>query len=285
MADQGSSSVPRFVGQSIGRKENRRFLTGRGKYVDDHSVPGMLYAHFVRSPMARAKIEKIDISAAKALPGVYGVFLAEDINPTCKKPLPNIFAGDVALDKSGIPTPLAEGEVGYVGDPVVIIVAEDRYIAEDAADLVEIDYDPLDPIIEAADAKNGKPCLPHLVNNVLSATEMALPGSNEAFESAATVVKKTIAAARAAPSPMETRSLIATTGAHEQVEVYFASQNPHHARAYIADVLGLSENDVRVISPDVGGGFGQKFFVHRDEIAVIQASRILGRPVKWVEDR
>lgn len=285
MADQSASAAPRFVGQSIGRKENRRFLTGRGQYVDDHSLPGMLHAHFVRSPLARAKIAKVDVSAAKALPGVRGVFVAADINPAVKSPLPNTFSGDVALDASGIPGPLAAGEVGFVGDPVILIVAEDRYIAEDAAELVEIDYDPLDPVVDIDSAKTAPPCLPHLKSNTTNSMDMALPGANEAFENAAAIVKKTISTARVAPSPMETRAVIAALGAHEQINVWLSSQNPHHARAFISKVLGLAENQVRVVSPDVGGGFGQKYCVHRDEVAVIQAARLLGRPVKWVEDR
>jgi carbon-monoxide dehydrogenase large subunit len=280
MADP-TLSAPRFVGKSIGRKENRRFLTGRGQYVDDHVVPGMLHAAFLRSPMARAKLLSIDVEAARALPGVYAVYTAKELNGQFQ-PLKYIFGG---TDPIGLDYVLARDEVTYVGDPIAIVVAEDRYIAEDAAELIDIDYDPIDPVVTIDNAKAMGPALPGHSDNVAVNLHVVLPGAEEAFAEAAQVVTGRLAQGRVAPTPIEARGIISDPRMDGQLEIHMTSQNPHQAKAYIADMLGMPENHVRIISPDIGGAFGQKYCFGRDLLATVGASRLLHRPVKWIEDR
>lgn len=280
MADS-ALSAPRFVGQSIGRKENRRFLTGRGQYVDDHVVPGMLHAAFLRSPMARAKLLSIDVEAARALPGVYAVYTAKELNGQFQ-PLKYIFGG---TDPIGLDYVLAQDEVTYVGDPIAIVVAEDRYIAEDAAELIDVDYDPLDPVVTIENARSMGAALPGHSDNIAVNLQMALPGAEEAFAAAAHVVTGRLAQGRVAPTPIEARGIISDPRMDGRLEIHMTSQNPHQAKAYIADMLGIPENHVRIISPDIGGAFGQKYCFGRDLLATVGASRLLRRPVKWIEDR
>lgn len=280
MAD-ATLSAPRFVGQRIGRKENRRFLTGRGQYIDDHIVPGMLHAAFLRSPLARAKILAIDAAAARALPGVYAVYTAKEMNGQFV-PLKYIFGGS---DPIGLDYVLTRDEVTYVGDPIAIVIAEDRYIAEDAAELIDVDYEPIIPVVTLANARNMGPALPGHTNNVAVDLHIALPGSEEAFASAAHVATGHIAQGRVVPTPIEARGIIADQRMDGRLEIRMTSQNPHQAKAYIADMLGMPENHVRIISPDIGGAFGQKYCFGRDLLATVGASRLLRRPVKWIEDR
>ena len=280
MADS-TPSAPRFVGQSIHRKENGRFLAGRGQYVDDHVVPGMLHAAFLRSPMARAKILSIDVAAARALPGVYAVYTAAELNGQFQ-PLKYIFGG---TDPIGLDYVLAADEVAFVGDPIAIVVAEDRYIAEDAAELIDVDYDPLDPVVTIEDARTMGPALPGHSDNVAVDLHVALPGAEEAFANAARVVSGRVAQGRLAPTPIEGRGIISDPRMDGRLEVHLTSQNPHQAKAYLAAMLGMPENHVRIISPDIGGAFGQKYCFGRDLLATVGASRLLRRPVKWIEDR
>lgn len=274
-------SAPRFVGQSLGRKENRRFLTGRGQYVDDHIVPGMLHAAFLRSPMARAKLLSIDVEAARALPGVYAVYTAKDLNGHFQ-PLKYIFGGN---DPIGLDYVLAKDEVTYVGDPIAIIVADDRYIAEDAAEMIDVDYEPLDPVVSIENARSMGPSLPGHTDNIAVNLHVSLPGSEDAFAGAAKVVTGRIAQGRVVPTPIEARGIISNPRMDGRLEIHMTSQNPHQAKSYIADMLGIPENHVRIISPDIGGAFGQKYCFGRDLLATVGASRLLRRPVKWIEDR
>jgi aerobic carbon-monoxide dehydrogenase large subunit len=273
--------APRFVGQSITRKEDRRFLTGAGKFIDDHVLPGMLHAAFVRSPLARAKINSIDTKAALALPGVYAVLVEKDIAPLVGR-LTGVLNGREGI---GVDQMLSSIEASYVGDPIVLVVAEDRYIAEDAAELVQIDFDPLDPVITPVQAKEAKPCLPGFDTNVNLSFDTSTPEIERIFAEAALIVHKTISQARVVPAPMETRGLLVHAPAPDQLELYLSSQNPHQARRHLSEMLALHEHQIRVVSPDVGGGFGQKYHLHRDEMAVIGAARLLRRPIKWIEDR
>ena len=280
MAD-AAKAAPRFVGQSIKRKENKRFLTGRGHYVDDVILPGMLHAAILRSPLARAAILSIDTSAAKDLPGVYGVFTGDDINPLYTA-IPPAFS---QTGVGGIDVVLQTKQVCYVGDPVVIIVAEDRYIAEDAAELVEIDYDPLDAVVTIADAKTAAPFLPGKTSNMNGHTPVNLPGADEAFAKAAHITTAFIAQGRVAPTPMETRGIIVDPRMDGQLEIHMTAQGPQQVRRYLAPILRMPENHIRVLAPDVGGAFGQKFSINRDMLATIGAALLLKRPVKWIEDR
>lgn len=275
--------APRFVGRSIERKEDARFLTGKGRYVDDHVLPGMLHAHVLRSPLARARIAGIETDEAAALPGVHAIYLAADINPRTT-PAEYIFGESPSANPETLP--LAENDVRYVGEPVALIVADDRYIAEDAAELIFVDYEPEDPVVTVEQAASGPLVNPDLSSNLAFGFDSPEdPELDKAFADAAHVVRHRVVQGRAAVTPMETRAIIASRSMPDQLDIWLTSQNPHQARSYLSRRLGLGENRIRVISPDVGGGFGQKFFVHRDEIAVCVAALLLGRPIKWVEDR
>ncbi|HEX4530897.1 MAG TPA: xanthine dehydrogenase family protein molybdopterin-binding subunit [Acidimicrobiia bacterium] len=277
----------RLVGTVVNRKEDPRLLGGAGRYVDDVVVPGMVHAHFVRSDIARGRISRIDTSAAQAATGVVAVLTATDLNPLQRGPMR-------ATPMLGMPgeapeRPLAERDVKFVGDPVVLVVAESRALAEDAAELVEIDIEPLPPIVDFELATDA-PDLVHAGErdtNVFS--RMEIPGGDgfEAiFETAAHVIDQTFRQQRYLAVPMETRGIVAwwSPPGHE-FRVWVSTQSPHDVRAITSRITGVSEQDVRVTMGDVGGGFGQKAYLARDEQVIILAGFRLGLPVKWIEDR
>ncbi len=272
----------RFLGQSIARAEDHRLLTGRGQYVDDIAVPGMLHCAFVRSTVARGRILSIDVEAARALPGVHAVYTGRDLNPLVTPP-------DLLLGALGVTIPLlplALGDVRFVGDPVALVVAKDRYVAEDAAELVFVDYEPEDAVVDYRTAADAPPVHAELASNLMF--EFATPPDPELeriFATAPHVIEETLSQQRYACMPMETRGLIAHVAAPGELTVWLASQNVHLARRFIASALGMGEHQVRVIARDVGGGFGLKFHLDRDEIAVTAAATLAGRPLKWIEDR
>jgi carbon-monoxide dehydrogenase large subunit len=281
-----TGTAGRFVGQSVKRREDPRLLTGHGVYVDDIVVPGMLHAAFVRSHMARARIISIDVDAARALPGVVAVLTAADLNPGVGSMQPTMLLNDAA---NAPLRPLADADVRFVGDAVVLVVAENRYIAEDACDLVDVDLDPLPAVVDfetaAADTEN----LVHPEKGTNVAQEMAFPldaAWDDVAATAAHIVTETFYQHRQTNVPMETRGIVAdynpSTG---ELHAWMSTQNPHEARAAIARATGVAEALVRVTAGDVGGGFGQKFFTPRDELVVAIAARHIGRAVKWIEDR
>jgi carbon-monoxide dehydrogenase large subunit len=263
-------------------------LTGRGTYVDDVVVPGMFHAAFVRSDVARARVTSIDVEAARALPGVRAVLTAADLNPAVGSMQPTMFQGDTPPSMCSPVRPLADGDVRFVGDPVAIVVAESRYLAEDACELVEIDYEPLDPIVDPERARDDLEIVhPELGSNV--AGHIPTPPDPEldaAFEGAAHVVTERLVQHRHTNVPMETRGVIASyVPASGELDVVLSTQNPHEARQVCSRLTGVPEHLVRVRGADVGGGFGQKYFVQRDELTVIAAARHLGCAIKWIEDR
>ena len=278
----------RFVGQAVLRKEDPRLLTGRGRYTDDVDLPGMLHAHFVRSDLARARITRLDVDAARELDGVVAILTGAELNPQLVgSMLPSLFQG--AEEMMAPIFPLADGDVRFVGDPIVLIVAESRYVAEDAAELVEIDYEPLPPIvgIEAALENPDQLVHPNRPSNV--AMQMAVPLAPEAEaaqESAAHVVTGTFFQHRYSAVPMECRSVVAKWDPFDQhLGVWMASQNPHEARLAFSRVTGVPENRIRVQIGDVGGGFGLKSFVGREELTIVLAAKVLNAAIKWSEDR
>jgi carbon-monoxide dehydrogenase large subunit len=271
----------RFVGARVARKEDPRFLTGRGRYTDDVVLPGMLHAAFLRSPHARAAITGFDARDALALPGVLGVYTHDDVAA---------MGAPEALDAGPLGArPLARGTVCFVGDPVALVVAESRAVAEDACELVVVDYDPRPAVVDLWAAVDNTEELVHeeLGSNVArSTTSPDDPALATAFDGAAHVVTETIRQHRYIAVPMETRGAVASWDpARSEMTVWVSSQGAHAARDHFARFLGLPTNKVHVIVPDVGGAFGQKINVGREETALVLASRALGRPVKWVEDR
>ncbi|MBM3671492.1 MAG: xanthine dehydrogenase family protein [Actinobacteria bacterium] len=284
-----TSTAGRFVGQKVKRVEDPRLLTGRGRYVDDVAVPGMLHAAFVRSDVPRARIVRIDVDEARTLPGVHAVLTGADLNTAPGSMQPTMWAATSNPPGPCAPVqPLAGDDVRFVGDPVAIVVAESRYVAEDACELVDVEYEILDPIVDyetAADATE----LVHSELDSNVAMDVGGPPSPDleaVFESAAHVVTETLHQHRHTNVPMETRGVVATyTPSTGSLDVEISTQNPHEVRQVCARFLGVPEQLIRVRGADVGGGFGQKYFVQRDELSVIAAAHHLGRSVKWIEDR
>ncbi len=283
----GSTTVgaTRYAGARVPRVEDARLLTGNGTYVDDIRLPGLLHAFFVRSPFARAAIRGIDVSAALDQPGVRFVFTAADLNRHVKEQ----WHTSIGPESPETPRPpLAEGEVRFVGDPVALVVADSRYIAEDAADLVEVDYEQLPAVVDYTTADTAG-SLVHESHGSNVIGEMAgAPASllEEEFATAAHVASQTIYQQAYAAVPMEARGLVvhySTTT--EELTIYSATQAPHEVRMFCARLLGLPEHRIRVVMRDTGGAFGQKIMVQRDEMCLMLAAPLVAAPLKWVEDR
>jgi len=282
------ASAGRYVGQAVLRKEDPRLLTGRGRYTDDVTLPNMLHAHFVRSDVARAKF-RVDVSPARDAEGVVAVFTGEDLNGEVAGTMyPSMFVG--AEDFMWPMYPLAVGDVRFVGDPIALVIAESRYLAEDAAELIEIVYDDIvDPILDydTALAGDGNDVHPNRPGNVVM--QLAVPMTEEAraaVESAAHVVSQSFVQHRYSMIPMECRGVVARWEPFDRrLDVWLSSQNPHEARLVFSRSTGVPENQIRVQIGDVGGGFGLKSFVGREEIVVVLAAYVLGTTVKWSEDR
>jgi len=279
----------RYTGASIKRSEDPRILTGAGRYVDDIKLPGMLHAAFVRSPLAHGNVLSVDVSAARALPGVVAVLTGADLEAmTVPGPDPLM-----ALFGAAGPTPeftlLATDKVRLMGDPVAVVIAESRYLAEDGCELVEVDYDDLPPVVTAAFAldPSSPPLFANLGDNIArphSRNEFGDVGST--FANADRVIDFHIDVHRHQNVPMEGRGCVASWDADlAAMTVYAATQSVHITRTGVATRLGIEPDKVRVLAGDIGGSFGLKIGASREELAVAAASRHLGRPVKWVEDR
>jgi aerobic carbon-monoxide dehydrogenase large subunit len=275
----------RYVGTRIPRVEDERLLTGRNTFVDDIALDGMLHACFVRSPFAHARIEAIDTSAARASVGVRGVFTATDLNPDVKEQ----WHTSMGPESPETPRPpLAESVVRFVGDPVALVIAESQADAVDAAELVDVEYEPLAAVVDYTTAEQSA-VLVHEAHGSNLIGEMAglpAPALDDVFSSAAHIVEETISQQACVPAPMEPRGLIVDyVAAPGDVTIYAATQAPHEVRQFSARLLGLPEARVRVVMRDTGGGFGQKVMVQRDEMCIMLAARRVGSPVKWVEER
>lgn len=279
------TAAARYAGTRVQRVEDARLLTGAGTFVDDVTRPGMLHACFVRSPFARARIEGIDAAAALAIPGVHAVFVAEDLNPDVREQWFTLTGPD---DADTPRPPLADGEVRFVGDPVALVVADDRYLAEDAADLVEVDYEPLDALADY-EAAAGSDQLIHEGfpgNVVADISLMPAETLDETCRAAAHVVIETIHQQAYAAVPMETRGLVVEwAAASDELTIWAATQAPHEVRAFASRLLGIPEQRVRVVMRDTGGGFGQKVVPQREDMCVMLAARKVPAALKWIEDR
>jgi carbon-monoxide dehydrogenase large subunit len=277
----------RYVGSSVKRSEDARILTGRGHYIDDVQLPGMLHATFVRSTIAHANITNVDVSAARALPGVVAVYTGEELQNLLNPSAPPLSMFP------GMPAPaftvLATSKVRLVGDPIVLIVAESRYVAEDAAELVEVDYDELTPIASTADALDpSKPAVFEAEgSNILAGGQDSTSGDVDGlFASAAGVARAHISQHRHQNVPMETRGVVADFDrASGMLTVHSANQGVSMAKMILCGQLGQEPDKLRVLCGDIGGSFGLKLGAGREDIAVCAASRALGKPVKWIEDR
>jgi carbon-monoxide dehydrogenase large subunit len=281
------------IGASIKRKEDYRFLTGSGTYTDDVQLERQAYACFVRSPHAHARIKSIKTDAARKAPGVVGVFTGEDIAAAKINGLP---CGWLITDVNGQPMKepphpvLAQGKVRYVGDHVAIVIADTYFQAKDAAELVQVDYDVLPAVVDVADArKSGAPALHDIApDNTCYVWGLGdKSGVDKAFASAHHVTKLEFVNNRLIPNAIEPRAATASYNrADDSYTLYVASQNPHVERLLMcAFVLGLPEHKVRVIAPDVGGGFGSKIYLYAEDVVVTWASKQINRPVKWTAER
>ncbi|MGV9408536.1 xanthine dehydrogenase family protein molybdopterin-binding subunit [Nocardia sp. NPDC003693] len=280
-----STATAGAVGARIPRLEDLRLLTGAGTFVDDITRPGMRHACFVRSPHARARILGVDVSAALELDGVVAVYTAADLAP-------GVHEISFALDMPGLPPvprpPLADEEARFVGDPVALVIAVDRYVAEDAAELVFVDYEPLTPVIDFLTAEQS----PDLVHAGFAGNSAGAMGGrpiadlDPVFEAAAHVVGQRIHQQAYAPVPLETRGIVTEWSAPtSELTVWTSSQSAHEVRGFCSRLLGIDEHQVRVVLRDTGGGFGLKVAPLREDACVILAARKLGVAIKWIEDR
>ncbi|WP_030172597.1 xanthine dehydrogenase family protein molybdopterin-binding subunit [Streptomyces sp. NRRL S-813] len=284
MTDQ---AVEREVGRARLRKEDVRLITGQTNWTDNISVTGLLHLAILRSPMAHARIERIDVSPALQRPGVVAVFSGRDLadglgSLPCAWPVTE----DMVLPDH---PPLALDEVRHAGDPVAVVVARDRYAAADALEAIEVDYEPLPPVLDLEDALAEQAPLVHAGKGTNRAYVWPLR-TGEDFEAvkqgADVVLKRRYEQQRLIPNAMEPRAVVVTPlAASGEYTVYSATQIPHILRIMLSTVTGVPEHKLRVIAPDVGGGFGSKLQVYGEEAIALAIARKLGRPVKWTESR
>jgi aerobic carbon-monoxide dehydrogenase large subunit len=282
-------AAQRYTGASVKRSEDPRILAGRGRYVDDIKLPGMLHAAFVRSPLAHARVLAVDASAARALPGVVAVLTGADLDAVTIPGQDPLFAMMAGPGPKPEYTLLATDKVRFAGDPVAVVVAESRYLAEDGCELVEVDYADLPPVISAAFALDpaSPPLFANLGDNIIGPHKRSEFGDvSGTFARAGRVAEFRIDVHRHQNVPMEGRGCVASYDAGSgTLTVHAATQSVHVTRMGAAMRLGIEADKVRVVAGDIGGSFGLKIGASREELAVAAASRALGRPVKWIEDR
>jgi len=281
------------IGESRLRKEDARFIQGKGNYVDDIKMPGMLHMDIVRAPVAHARIKKINKAAALAIPGVHAVLTADDLKPLKLHWMPTL-AGDVQAV-------LADEKVHFQMQEVAVVIADDRYIAADAVEAVEVEYEELPAVVDPFAAL--QPGAPVLREDLAGKTEGAhgkrthpnhiftweagdKAAADAAFASAPVTVRQKMLYPRVHPCPLETCGCVASFDpVRGELTTWMTSQAPHVVRTVVSMLSGLPESKVRIISPDIGGGFGNKVPIYPGYVCAIVASIVLGRPVKWVEDR
>src|SRR2546425_2289145 len=273
-----------LVGKRIRRREDPRLITGTATYVDDIQMPGMHHACVVRSPHAAAKIRGVNTKPAADHPGVVAVFTGADVATVGPVPC------GASLPGLRVPhhTILATDRVYYVGHPVAVVVATDRYVAADGADLVEVDYDPLPAVSDPEKAiAPGAPAIhPEWPDNVAFTFHQEGGEPEKAFAEAEVIVKQRITSQRLIPTAMETRGVVADYRAAEKgLNLWSSTQIPHLLRTLVAQMLGVAENRMRVITPEVGGGFGSKLNVYAEEALACFGSMKIRKPVKWIESR
>lgn len=273
-----------LVGKSVRRLEDARLVTGTAIYLDDVKMPGMHHACIVRSPHAAAKIKGIDASAARQRPGVAAIFTGADVA--------SLGAVPCAASLPGLRIPhhhlLAQDRVYYQGHPIAVVVATDRYLARDAADLIEVDYEPLPAVADPEKAlEKGAPAVhPEWPDNTAFTFHQEGGDIEQAFRDADVIVRQRIVSQRLIPTAMETRGVVAEWRAGEKsLTLYSSTQIPHLMRTLVAGILGMPENRLRVITPEVGGGFGSKLNVYAEEALMAYIAMKIAHPVKWVESR
>ncbi len=278
----------RVLGRDVARLEDETLIRGAGRFVDDIALPGMLHAAFLRSPHAHAAITRIDASAAAAMPGVHAVLTLADLAPhlTETRLVVAMPSPSYRLD---LHRPiLADREVVHVGEAIAVVIAESRYVAEDTAAAIEVDYDPLPAVADFVAALHPESPTAHqdAPSNLVAEMVIEYGAVDAAFAAAAHRVHERLWIHRGGSHSMECRGLVAVPDALEdRLTVWSSTQMPHASKRMFCDLLGLTELQVRVVTPDVGGGFGPKLILYPEDIAVAVAARTLRRPVKWIEDR
>ena len=280
-----------LIGSRVERKEDKKFLTGKGRYTADINLANQTYAYFVRSPHARATILKVDISKASKAPGVVRILTGDDL---AKDKIGGLIAGWKIVSQDGTDMkcpphpPLANNTVNFVGDHVAIVIAETLDQAKDAAEKVRVDYKVLKAVVNTGDAMNSKPIHDGIDKNLCYDFLLGDKGkTDEAFSKADKVVKLDLVNNRLIPNAMEPRAAIGDyNSSSEELTLYTASQNPHLSRLILSAFNAVHpEHKLRVVSPDVGGGFGSKINAYAEDVVVAWASKKIGKPVKWVAER
>jgi carbon-monoxide dehydrogenase large subunit len=281
MAEQNGKRE-RIFGAAMKRSEDPRLLRGEGQYIADLKMHGMVHAAVLRSPYAHALIKGIDASACRADPRTVDVLLPEDVAN---------FGDLVCIDAEETTLPfdqpvIARGKVRYVGEPVAVVVAADRHVAEDLLQLIEVDYEPLEAVVDSEAAMAEGAPLVHETSNVVDTLHLEVGDADAAIEAAPHVVRGRFKTQRYAGVPMETRGCIAEWDERwSSLTLWSSTQVPNAVKGDLIRILGLSENTARVIVPDVGGAFGSKIQTYPEEVLVAELARRTGRPVKWIEDR
>ncbi|MFQ5998548.1 MAG: xanthine dehydrogenase family protein molybdopterin-binding subunit [Candidatus Bathyarchaeia archaeon] len=280
-------AVTSMFGASVKRRDDPRLITGKAAYTDDITLPRMVYAAFLRSPYPHARIKSITTDRAKALTGVLGVFTGQDIKGVVA-PIP--CAWQIPNSELKLPdyNAMAIDEVRYTGDAIAVAVAKDPGTARDAVDLIDVDYEPLGMVLEQEEAVKPGASLVHnsVPNNQVFHWKVSGGDTQKAFGDAKVVVKARFTNQRLQPTALETRGAVAQyNSATGELTLWVTSQNPHVHRLLLSLVLGIPEHKLRVIAPEVGGGFGSKLPIYPGEAVVCFLAKRLGRPVKWVEDR
>ena len=277
-----------FVGTSVKRVEDPALVRGEGRFVDDLRMDGVLHAAFVRSPHAHARIRAIDCDEARTMPGVHAVFTFRDLPPALREqPVPLLVPG-AAIRHIALPHALVKEEVSLAGQSVAVVLAEDRYLAEDATERVRVDYEPLPVAADVRDALAPGAPRAHVdaEDNLAGTLRLEYGDVDAAFARAAHVVRRELFQHRGGGHAMECRTLLARydpTG--ESVTIWAGTQSPHQYRDAWAGVMGMGQHQVRVIAPDVGGGFGPKTVLYPEQFCIPACALLTGRPVKWIEDR
>src|SRR5436305_2482700 len=283
--------IAALVGAPIKRREDPRLITGQATYVDDIKLSGMLYMAVLRSPYGHAKINRITTEAARQAPGVVAIYTAQDLKGDVGNIPVAVPVGHI-VNGMGCRDPLAEDKVRFYGDPVAVVIANDRYTARDAIDLIEVDYEPLPAVIDVEKAMQPSAPLLYETFGTNVAFSTVAPSDEMAKVFAQTeaaggvVIKQRMVNQRVAPVSMETRGVVAEYRRSDKtLTLWSSSQIPHLLRNILSTVIGLPQHQVRVIVPEVGGGFGSKLNIYPEEIIASYATMKLGRPVKWIEER
>jgi carbon-monoxide dehydrogenase large subunit len=277
--------MPSLIGSRITRLEDEPLLRGRGRFVDDIAVPGVAHAAFARSPHPHALIKGIDKAAALAVPGMHAVLTLEDlVTVMAERRMTRHSNSGMRLDKAWA-FALADGEVSYVGEPVALVIADSRHVAEDAAALIAVDYEPLPLVADVRQAANGPPVRRELNSNIIATYKVAFGDTEAAFRAAAQVFRQELWQHRGAAHSIEARgTLVEVRQADGGITVHASTQKAHDLAQTLTSLMDF-DHSLRVKAPDIGGGFGAKLCVYSEDVALVAAAKLLGRSLKWTEDR